>query len=430
MKPTVFTLLAAFTLGLAPVYAQSPTPGNNKKVSGQRKYTLFVSESDTTRMQQFNRGIDTLRAGMNNRGFLGDIASLYKSSAAGQAISLTTSLIDMGVNAIVGATRSKQPEWQKAVRGESTFVRRLPMQMEILDFYRERSTNGPLDPKDMNLNGFGCSQVIEIDDGTGTPRTQEVFYVSCKVRTDTEGQARMLNHSKFEVYIDSLRFDYSICDLPYDSIGLNPEDKIDFDFDKRNNLRFSVNAEITSSWINQAMMVYNDVPLGAFTVEAFIDPAKLDENGIFTYSSRNAADRNKNVKVSGECFLVPRSYVGAYNNGNVEDSWGTGQYKVVMTIKETCGINDSAYQNDKKQWDKSKWGPEWDKIKRRKKGKSVWKQIWETVSGQYKDSQWVTMLTEPVKSTFIQYEKDGVAKLLNTAPAAGASAPAGAGMKK
>lgn len=425
-------VMLAVVLWASGMYAQQPEPvtqdaGPQKQrtVKGQRKYKLVVNEGNDSTVAEFNRGLASMRGNLSNRGFLDNLTGLYKKSAAGQAVSVTSSLLNFGLNAIIAATKSKKPEWEKAVRGECTFVRRLPMQMEILDFYRHPSTNGPLDPTDMNFNGFGCRQVIEYTDPDGNVREEEVFYVTCKVKSGPEGKARMLNHSKFEMEVDTLRFNYALCDLPNDSLGMATDNRIGFSFDSRKDLKFVVNATITSSWINQALMVFNDQPLGSFDIVASIDPKYIDGDGVFRYYADRDRNSGKDVRVSGDCFLVPRSYVGSSDMRNIQDSWGTGQYKVEMKVSEVCKINEKYYMTADGR-DNKKWKDEWRLIKKRKKQPSVWKQLLGVVSSQYKDSKWVTVLAEPAINAFIQYETDGITRLLNTGtPAPTASATGG-----
>lgn len=424
-------VMLAVVLWASGMYAQQPEPvtqdaGPQKQrtVKGQRKYKLVVNEGNDSTVAEFNRGLASMRGNLSNRGFLDNLTGLYKKSAAGQAVSVTSSLLNFGLNAIIAATKSKKPEWEKAVRGECTFVRRLPMQMEILDFYRHPSTNGPLDPTDMNFNGFGCRQVIEYTDPDGNVREEEVFYVTCKVKSGPEGKARMLTHSKFEMEVDTLRFNYALCDLPNDSLGMATDNRIGFSFDSRKDLKFVVNATITSSWINQALMVFNDQPLGSFDIVASIDPKYIDGDGVFRYYADRDRNSGKNVRVSGDCFLVPRSYVGSSDMRNIQDSWGTGQYKVEMKVSEVCKINEKYYMTADGR-DNKKWKDEWRLIKKRKKQPSVWKQLLGVVSSQYKDSKWVTVLAEPAINAFIQYETDGITRLLNTGTPAPAAAATG-----
>ncbi len=428
---SLMAVMLAVVLWASGMYAQQPEPvtqdaGPQKQrtVKGQRKYKLVVNEGNDSTVAEFNRGLASMRGNLSNRGFLDNLTGLYKKSAAGQAVSVTSSLLNFGLNAIIAATKSKKPEWEKAVRGECTFVRRLPMQMEILDFYRHPSTNGPLDPTDMNFNGFGCRQVIEYTDPDGNVREEEVFYVTCKVKSGPEGKARMLTHSKFEMEVDTLRFNYALCDLPNDSLGMATDNRIGFSFDSRKDLKFVVNATITSSWINQALMVFNDQPLGSFDIVASIDPKYIDGDGVFRYYADRDRNSGKNVRVSGDCFLVPRSYVGSSDMRNIQDSWGTGQYKVEMKVSEVCKINEKYYMTADGR-DNKKWKDEWRLIKKRKKQPSVWKQLLGVVSSQYKDSKWVTVLAEPAINAFIQYETDGITRLLNTGTPAPAAAATG-----
>ncbi len=131
------------------------------------------------------------------------------------------------------------------------------------------------------------------------------------------------------------------------------------------------------------------------------------------------------VNFSGKLFDVRFYDVdgrGYIDMENVQDSWGTGQYKVEMKVSEVCNINRKYYQSADGK-DNKEWKKEWAKIKGRKRQPSVWQQLLGVVSTQYKDSKWVTVLTDPAKSAFIQYETDGIKQLLNSAPAA---APQGA----
>lgn len=427
MRKTKIIIAALLSIVSFSAYAQKNDTSQSagKLVSGQRVYSLVVNEGNDSTIAEFNRGLANLQSNSSNRGFIDNLVGLYKSSVTGQAASITSQLVDFGVNLLVNATRSKQPEWEKAIRNESTFIRKMPMQMEILDFYSKPSTNGPLDPANMNFNGFGCRQVVKYEDEKGE-HEQEVFYLSCKVRSDSVGQARMLHHSKFQIEVDSIRFDYRICDLPNDSLGADLSNRIGFSFDTRENLQFKVKATITSSWINQALMVFNDVELGAFEITAEIDPALLDENNVFTYSGNYDKNSGKIVRVSGDSFLVPRSYIGTSNLKDVTDSWGTGQYKVEMQISETCRIKEGHYKKNGK-WDASKWKPEWKKIKKRRKNPSVWYDLLGKITGQYGNGQWITLISDPVKTSFLQFENEGITRILN--PGVPQSPPASSGIK-
>lgn len=402
----------------APVWAQRQIQG--KEVAGQRKYSIIVHEGNDT--IALNRGLSDMRG---KRNFVGDLLGLYRSTATGKVIGASTALLDFGVKNIMEAVRDKRGDWEKAVNRESTFVRKLPMQTEILDFYAKPSTVGALDPTNMYFNGFGCTQSITYRDDNGKPREEEVFYVSCSVRKDDAGLARMLNHSKFEVVVDELRFNPYLCNLPNDSIENMPEKRIPFSFDKRKDLKFKVDASIFSSWINEAIQVHDNVKLGEFHIEACIDSAKLDKDGVFRYSRSNPEDAGKRVSVTGDSFLVPRSYVGSTDMQNAGDSWGTGQYKVEMQVSESCKINQDYYtvtdaKTHKRKWDKSQWQPEWNMIKSRKPAPGLWRQMAALITQEYKDNKWITTIAEPLTTTMVQYE----GKLLNSLGGAAAAVAA------
>jgi hypothetical protein len=434
LKCLLFTICCSLALFS---YAQDRAPmgGNGPKVGdrleGQRCYKLMVCESDADEITEYNRGINS-EAG--NRGLLMDLLSQYRSTFTGQAISASQKLLDYGISAIVSLAKDKRGDWQKAVNNECRFVRKLPMQTEILDFYRAPSNVGPLDPRDMLFNGFGCRQVIEYKVSDTITRQEEVFYMRCKVRNDSIGRRRILNHSKFEVEIDSIRFAPFMCDLPNDSLGLNTDNRIGFSFDSRKNLTFNVDATITSSWINQAMQVYTDQELGKFSIVAQIDPSDLDADNVFLYGKSTKPKKSK-VMVTGDCFLVPRSYVGTADPETNQDSWGTGQYKVDMQVSESCQLNEQYYQDKSGKWLKERWQPEWNKIKKRKHSPSVWNHLLSIVDTEYVGTAWVTTLLDPLKTVLVQTETGlindlgaaigGTATATATATAAGTGTPTG-----
>ena len=283
-KNLLFLLLLISTIS---VFAQGDNAQKGKQFEGQRKYALTIQESDNNSIQEFNRN---LTKSTGNRGFISDIFNLYRSNFSNQVVSMSSELLELGITAITEAVKSKRPKWEEAVKKESEFIRVFPAQMEVLDFYKSPSTKGPMDPADMLFSGFGCKQYIEYKDSLGVVHQEEVFSVRCKVRTDSLGVARMLNHSKFEVYVDHLSFNPGLCDLPNDSLGLDASKRIAFSFEKRKDLKFSVKATVKSSWMNQAMMVFNDCVLGTFNITANIDPKHLNEKGVFVYS--HEADKN------------------------------------------------------------------------------------------------------------------------------------------
>jgi hypothetical protein len=412
MKIKVF-IFFCLTLCTLSIKGQSKEMPQSHTSEGQRVYKLIVREGDNK--EEFSRAI---QQASSNRGLLGDIVSIYRSTFVGQITSASKNLIESGANLITGLANDNRPKWETAIRKELSFSRTLPMQQEILDFYKSPSSRGPLDPSDMLFSGFGCRQSIQFVKDS-TLQEKEVFYLSCKIRTDSIGRMRILNHSKFEVIVDTLRFNPSLCDLPNDSLGMNTENRIGFSFDSRKNLKFNIKAIISSSWINQAMQVFTDQKLGEFNISAEIDPKELNTANNFVYYG-SEADSSKIVKVTGDCFLIPRSYVG--NSNGMDDMWGTGQYKVEIQVAESCQIKEDYYINNGK-WQKNKWEPEWKMIKKRKPSRSTVGQIIDIIGTEYKDNKWITTITEPAKTVIIQYGTNWINAASNSMPTSVSAQP-------
>lgn len=411
--------------------AKQPVAG---KMEGQRRYSVIVNQvNDTVTMNRAIRSMRGNSAKLGNRTILQDMAGGYVSLGTSGILSASQSIIGLGVGYLKESMRDKRPDWEKATLGECRFIKVLPMQTEILDFYGTPSSVGALDPTNMKFSGFGCRQCIVIVDSAGHESEEEVFYLSCRVRTDEHGIARMLNHSKFEVEVDELRFNPYLCNLPNDSISRNPDTRIGFSFDKRKDLKFNVVATIKSSWINEAIQVANDVTLGKFIIQADIDPKFIGDDNVFRYNSKEDAGGKKHVTVTGDSFLVPRSYVGSSDMLTASDSWGTGQYKVEMMISETCRINENYYtknEDGEKKWNKEKWEPEWKMMKKRGRQSPFWSQFADQVFPSFTGDKWVTTIVEPFTTVVIKHE----GQLLNAAaagmPTGGTSATASAAKKQ
>lgn len=405
MKRLIITLFAAAVL--LPMVAQTPAK-HPTQVEGQRRYDLIVSQANDT--LSFNRGLRALRgnsAKLSNRGILTDLATGYLSMGTSAILSASQSLVGAGLAWIKEAARDKRPDWERATMGENRFVKRLPMFTEILDFYASPSHIGALDPTDMKFSGFGCRQYIVIKDADCTPHEEEVFYLSCKLRDDEQGLARMLNHSKFEVVVDELRFNPYLCNLPNDSLSVTPDTRIGFDFDKRRDLQFNIVATVKSSWINEAIQVVNDVTLGQFVITAKIDPKFIGDDNVFRYSRATDNGNGKVVTVTGDSFLVPRSYVGSSDMANPGASWGTGQYKVEMDITESCMINENYYtttDGNKRKWVKAKWKDEWDKMKKRPSRTPGAASLTDIIFPQFSGDNWITTIAEPMTTVLLSEE--------------------------
>jgi len=402
--------------------AQQPVAGASRGQetrTAQRKYQILVANEGKARdLMDYNNQVRSMQEASRDeakRGLLLDLLwTGYTSAFTQKTVNASSNLVSLGVNYLVTAIKGEREKWYNTAQQHCHYSRVLSAESTIDDFYAMPSTKGSMDPENLKFQGFGCRNFIELSDTPG--EGVDVFYVYCKMRRDEEGLRHIINHSKFIVELDTLAFTPKYCNLPNDSTG-SAESR--FDFAKRKNLTFTLKVRIFSSWINQATMITQDQQLGEFTVTARIDPKKLDSNGTFVYN-RSDPDFEKLVSVEGDCFIVPRSFTGTTDAANYRPSWGTGQYRVEMEVSEDCNIVDEYYlvreagngeavafadaTPGKKKWDKAKWKTEWNALKARRKGNSVWDNAWGCIINAYKGSGWVATLTDPMATSLYKFE--------------------------
>ncbi|MCD8274450.1 MAG: hypothetical protein LUC96_05620 [Alistipes sp.] len=145
---------------------------------------------------------------------------------------------------------------------------------------------------------------------------------------------------------------------------------------------------ITSSWINNVAALQKDQLLGEFTINLPVNPSDLDDDGYFRYI-RGCNDEPR-YRIAGESFIVPRSFMGFRDqNDEYHDCWGTGEYKVSVTIKETCDITDTYRAN---------WKADYKKRKRMKPSEGILSQGWEMVRNQHWDEMTQSWIITTLKA--------------------------------
>lgn len=454
MKKSLF-IVGILMLFVELVLAQSGgIPSQNKSpeqtMPTQRVYRVFaVNESDSALIAQNNEAL--YRSGSSSRGILTGLGVAIASSYANMLVQKTVTATSnaMGVvvkyiSALIHKERNDREAWRKAVQNQSRFVQNLATVNYIDDFYYTSSTYGALDPMNMKFNGFGCkcsmspaelmgrggnrqgqsSQAPVIRSGNDIDRASDSeileFYVLCKMRRDSMGLHHIVNHSKFYVDVSQLVFDTRHTSLPNDSVSGSVKP---FDFRGRKNLTFNLNVKVYSSWVNEAIMLTDNQQIGEFNITARIDSGDLDQNGLFVY---DPAKHQGKVSVTGDCFLVPRSFTGTA----AAPSWGTGLYRLDMTVSETCSMNESWYKIPPKnrqdslaaskpgkhntaKWDKTKWKPEWKEMQARKKEQKIWADLWSSISVAYIGNDWVQELVSPLTTAVCSQEKVVLSKLLD-----------------
>lgn len=322
-----------------------------------------------------------------SRGYLGDLFNASKEAVKGIASGYVTSFIDLGVNA-VGAlfTRNSRlkEEWEETVKQENVYQTQISTVSEVNDFYKQTSFDGAMDPKGMRFNGIGCLRKENND---------TVFYISCHI--DRSKISRIINHSKFELVLDTLVISPTHSNLPNSSLD------IPFSFEERKNFTLSMNIKLLSSWMNEIVQLQKNQELGEFSINIPVDQSVLDKKGYLRYV-RNANDA-PSYKVLGESFIVPRSYMGYRDeNDNYKNSWGTGEYKLDITLKETCDVTDQY---------RSKWKEDRKRRKEMQPKENFFASSWQTISNQRWDELTKSWVITTLKAPAGIITKDVIDKL-------------------
>lgn len=440
--------------------------GNKAPIGASQEFKVMVYENTDSTLLTFGKNV-------NSRGLLGDmwksVLGSYRSTALGTVSSLSADLLSGGIGMIVEAMRDKKGDWMTQLQKDCRYTKQLPMQQQITDFYANTSTRGAMDLDSIVFDGFGCQQYLNFTDPeSGEPRKFLVFDLKCTLRKDEEGRNRMIHHSKFEVEVDHLFFNPYLCNLPNDSLtAQNADLRTPFSFDSRKNLAFSVNAKLTSSWMNEAIQVVNDQLLGEFNITATVPNEEYIQSGdwypgyfvyirptkenIATYALnpeqvKEMEKNGKNITVKGESFLVPRSFIGYDGSSKPRRIWGTGQYKVDMSITESCDVNYDYYLQPEpgkpslamagpmpnfkgRKWNRY-WTEEWNRMKRRRGYKNIFQSMLGTLNMTYGNNRWVYTLLDPVATVILTQENAFLAERtqdwLRLGKSAAAGAPAGA----
>lgn len=337
------------------------------------KYQTFIYTSEDLGEEISQKYSESTNA--ISRGYMGNLLDASVGAGKGIASGYVTSFIDMGVNAVgslVTKNSRQKKEWEESIKKENIFETKISTVSEVNDFYQDISFDGAMDPKGMRFDGIGCLR----KDGKDT-----VFYISCHV--DRSKLHRIVNHSKFELVLDTFILSPTHSHLP------NSPYNIPFSFEERKNFILAMNIKLISSWMNEIVLLQKDQILGEFSITIPIKPENLDARGYFRYVRKE--DEPGFHKIAGESFIVPRSYMGYRDDTDeYKDCWGTGEYKLAITLKETCEITDEYREN---------WKSDYKRRKKMQPDTSFVASTWQTISNQRWDEQaksWViTTLRAP-----------------------------------
>ncbi len=299
------------------------------------EYQTFIYTSDN-----LSEDIKRESEAQGQRSVFGDMLGATTNALSGMATGYITSFVDLGINAIGSLITRKarqKAEWEETVQKENIYETTIRTVSDVNDFYEHTSTGGAMDPEGMKFDGIGCLR----KEGNDT-----VFYISCHI--DRSKLYRIINHSKFQLVLDTLIISPERSNLP------NSELDIPFSFKERRNFNLTMNIKMTSSWINELAQLQKDMTLGEFSINIPVDTTMLDNEGYLRYARRDGEAPAFNVV--GESFIVPRSFMPFRDaNNNLNNSWGTGEYKLEIGLKETCDITDylrEHWKDDRKRREK------------------------------------------------------------------------------
>ncbi|MBO4446499.1 MAG: hypothetical protein J5764_00060 [Bacteroidales bacterium] len=318
-------------------------------------WTVEVLQMAPERRQMINETVEKIQEQD------GDTRSILAGMllSAGQAG--VTALVDVAATEVVkliNLRKTQKKAWLKMIENECNYTDSISSIRGLKDFYSENSRFGALDPSNINFDGV---RVRGVRDG------REVLFLSCSI--DTSRLYHLFQHSKFYLVVDTIAFHPYECHLP--NLGANgivakgaagSKRNNKFSYAEREHLTIGMDLSLSSSWINEAVMIQKDEELGKFKMQVDI-PSGTE---VYTYS-RAAIDRNRKllaegaapegvkidtsyVTLNGDCFVVPRSYMPVTGGTNM---WGTGEYNMKVRFRESCRFSKDATHNEKmKHWNR------------------------------------------------------------------------------
>jgi len=417
MKKRIFLIAIVSILGLDLLNAQPPQPTMGEPDKGimagidmdsmETSFTLKVNPMDGEKKKKLNRIAANYRS--RNRSILSEIGnSMLAGGVAAVVNVIGTEIINLT------KVRSKQYKtWLEMRQKECIFVDSLQSVKGQSDFYGRQSNYGPLDPSDMNFDGFTFCANRE---------GKEVLRMVCHI--DTTRFDHLFLHSKFYLVVDSIVFH------PYRSFLPNlkanrisrphagaSQNEIDywntishFSFKEYQNPAINIKMDVSSSWINELVQVYQDIKLGTFSVNIPVNENELNDS-VFIYCRNKAIAENRpTINVDGDSFVVPRSYMPVSANN---PSWGTGEYKIKVVLTEICRYN-------LKDGRSKKWHRDYKQLVRIQNNGKANNEYWNDVVTTFRDNG-----NTILKATYTP--------VLNSLPAmlgVGSAAGVGTGMSK
>lgn len=345
-------LILLFTVSQVLAQPKGPKPqmGDVSANKLSDSWEVTVNTMDMHRRQKITELVEDMQErGGASRSIVSDLLNIAKINSVTTAIDIVSTEIVNWAN----YRKTQKNEWVRMIDRENSYTDSISSVEGLHDFYSETSRYGALDPSNINFDGIS---VRGIHDG------EEYIYLSCHI--DTTRLEHLFRHSKFYLVVDSIWFNPYQCHLPNlsaNGIRIKREGETlrnnRFSFDERDCLSFCMDLSVSSSWINEAVMLQQNVSLGAFRLNVNI-PTGVE---VYTYSRAEVLKNRQRMKrdpslrldttfiqMEGDCFVVPRSYMPI---SGTEPMWGTGAYEIKVKFQEKClFVQDPARNNKIKEW--------------------------------------------------------------------------------
>lgn len=442
---SLLTLTAAAQApGGKPSGGSAPDAGMANGANDQTRWEVSVNQMPPDLRRRISRVARDMQHGSGaDRGLITDILK-------GAGFSTVSSVIDIIANETVNLVKYRKQQkqkWMQMIQNECNYSDSLSAVKGLNDFYNNYSSVGALDPSDMNFDGISIR---------GTRNNQEVVYLSCHI--DTTRIEHLYRHSKFHLVVDTLAFYPLACHLPNvqangirlmkqmekgDKAKDSDERNNSYLFTERHGLSVGMDIKLTSSWINEAVMLMRDVELGNFKLTVNIP----DGCSAYTYS-RKQIDENRRkmaampapngrgakgepqerldttyLAIEGDCFVVPRSYMPTADGTS---RWGTGEYNMKVRFRETCQFSNDATENEKLR----RWHHDYKQLRRmQRKGSEAGeylRTIWQQNGNTFVKTIVKQALTTSAGAAHLTESSSGGMKAGGGAAAAGGAAAGGA----
>jgi hypothetical protein len=188
-----------------------------------------------------------------------------------------------------------------------------------LYFYDQLSDIHPLDPSGIRFDGLDI--IRWKTDDLGRPDT--AMFVSLEL--DTSNPSEILNNSIFRLKVAEMRVYDS--EVPDSRRWYNP---VSWFREKPNTLNVSMVVTFLASWIDDAMVMHSEVPMGRFVLSFDEIPLR----GTPGHEEFLANVRGSSVQ--GYSYLIPRSTGFTYDeNYNLTKKYGQGRFSIQIEVKES-----------------------------------------------------------------------------------------------